>query len=110
MYVLPGIMDLYQNMFADDAKVIREVKNKVWVSLQQRGLDKQKFGYTWSMKFSLSRCKIMKMGCYERRPRYDYYLEGNKLQESVCETDLGINIVLNQFSTSGELLRRQSLS
>lgn len=42
----------------------------------------------------------MSMGENERRPQYDYYLAGYKLQDSVCWKDMGVNIVLNLLPES----------
>lgn len=39
------------------------------------------------MKFGLRKYKVMRLGQSERRPQFDYYVVGNKLQLSVCNKD-----------------------
>lgn len=48
----------------------------------------------WLMKLNAGKCKVMRMGQSKRWPQYDYYLQGNVLQDSVYK-DLGGDIVLN---------------
>lgn len=73
---LPELLNSYLKIFADDAKIVREVKNKDYINLQWN-LDKlESWSNTWLRKFNQSKCKVMRMAHSEGRPRYKYYLVG----------------------------------
>lgn len=44
--------------------------------------------------------KVIRMGHSKRKSSYDYHLAGNKPQDSVCEKNLGVNVILNQSPES----------
>ena len=89
----------YMNMFADDAKIQRTVKNKDCCLKLQEDLDKlHKWSEKWQMEFNTEKSHIMNFGRSDRRPIWEYKLGNKILKESMKERDLGV--VINKKLTS----------
>ena len=60
---MPIGINSYMNMFADDAKIMRKVKNLEDCNKLQEDLDKiYEWSVKWQMEFNISKCHVMKMG------------------------------------------------
>ena len=95
---MPVGIDSYMNMFADDTKIMRRVKNMEDCNKLQEDLDRiYEWSKEWQMEFNISKSHVMKMGRSRYRPNKDYKLGGEKLEETNEEKDLGV-IVQNTLS------------
>ena len=80
--------------FADDTKVGKVVKEDKDKQEMQEALDKlSEWARLWGMEFNISKCKVMHMG--HANPRHEYYMDGQKLEETTEERDIGLVISLN---------------
>ncbi len=60
---MPIGINSYMNMFADDAKIMRKVKNLEDCNKLQEDLYKiYEWSVKWQMEFNISKCHVMKMG------------------------------------------------
>ena len=88
----------YLNMFADDAKIQKTIKNEDSCRELQKDLRKlYDWSHKWQMEFNAEKCHVMKFGKSAKRPHWDYLLGSNTLQESNKEKDLGV-IINNKLS------------
>ena len=93
---LPDGVSSYMNMFADDAKIMRQVRNLEDCQELQKDLDKlNDWSAKWLMEFNAKKCHVMEMGRSIHRPHAGYSLGGTELQKSESEKDLGIKIKNN---------------
>lgn len=73
----PEGVSSYVSMFADDVKLIKNVKTKEDCRKLQNDLNKvHEWANKWLLKFNPSRCKIMKMGKGERRTKRHLHHKG----------------------------------
>ena len=85
-------VDSYINLFADDAKLMRKVENVNDCMMLQNDLNKiNSWNKSWQMEFNLSKCKVMEFGKSKKRVRYDYEMNGVRLEKSK-EVDLGVTV------------------
>ena len=95
----------YMNMFADDTKIMREIKNLEDCDKLQEDLDKiYKWSKEWQMEFNASKSHVMKMGRSKYRPQKDYKLGEEKIKEANEEKDLGV-IIQNTLSPEKHINR-----
>ena len=88
----------YLNMFADDAKIQRTIKNEDSCKELQKDLTKlYDWSHKWQMEFNAEKCHVMKFGKSAMRPDWDYQLGSNNLMESHKEKDLGV-VINNKLS------------
>ncbi len=86
-------IDSHINLFADDAKLMREVKSVHDCIKLQEDLDKiSEWSRTWKMEFNVNKCKVMEFGRSKRRVHCDYKMNNVSLKKSNEEVDLGITI------------------
>ena len=84
------------SLFADDAKVMRKVRNDEDCVELQNDLQKLgEWGRKWNMEFNAEKCKVMEFGKSRNRVHHDYVLTGALLNKSTEEKDLGITISNN---------------
>lgn len=62
---MPEGMNCYMSLLANNAKLIRKVKNEDCEELE-RDLDRS---YRWGMEFSAIKCHIMEIGASKIRPK-----------------------------------------
>lgn len=88
----PEGVELYLNMFENDARLTRDVRCIRDCDTLQGDLDRlQRCSDASLMKFNSNRCKVMKMeGGHKTSPGNAYHVTGNK-QEDSTSVDLGIN-------------------
>ena len=71
------------NMFADDAKLIRVVKNTDDCRELQGDIDKiDEWCKRWKLEFNTKKCHVMELGKSKRMPNWIYKME----QEVICKT------------------------
>ena len=94
------VNDLLENidskgkLFADDAKVYRQLRTEEDRKTFQQDLDKlHAWSMKWGMRFNESKCKAMHIG--RKNPRWSYTLGGAALQETEREKDLGVWVTSN---------------
>ena len=88
----------YMNMFADDAKIMRRVKNMEDCDKLQEDIDRIfEWSKDWQMEFNINKCHIMRMGKSKYRPCKEYKLGEDKIEEVSEERDLGV-IIQNNLS------------
>ena len=80
--------------FADDTKIVRAVENSEDCFRQQRNLDRLvSWGDKWKMNFNVGKCKVMHIG--NNNLKFGYLMNGEWLDETDCEKDLGVMIDSN---------------
>ena len=100
---LPDGVSSYMNMFADDAKIMRQVRNPEDCQKLQQDLDKlHEWSAKWLMEFNADKCHVLEMGKSIHRPHARYNLGGTELLKAESEKDLGI-IVRNNLSPEGHI-------
>ena len=78
-------------MFADDTKLFREIKNEDDNAYLQQDLDKlSDWSEIWKLKFHPGKCSVLHLGKTNRKT--PYALNGQVLQASSSEKDLGVQI------------------
>ena len=95
---MPEGVKSYMNMFADDAKIMKRIRNMDDCNALQRDLDKiNEWSRTWQMEFNTNKSCVMRMGRSKYRPHKNYQLGRSTLVEVGEEKDLGV-IVQNNLS------------
>jgi len=85
--------------FADDTKLYRKVDSSNDQALLQRDLDSLcRWAGDWQMSFNVSKCKVMHTG--KRNQSFDYVMEGQSLEKSSTEKDLGVYLSCDLKSAS----------
>ncbi|KAK8734487.1 hypothetical protein OTU49_005838 [Cherax quadricarinatus] len=86
-------IDSEVSLFADDVKLMRRIESDEDQAGLQRDLDRlQAWSSNWLLEFNPAKCKVMKIGEGQRRPQTQYSLDGQRLQTSLKEKDLGVSI------------------
>ena len=91
---LPDQVNSYCKLFADDAKLYKELQNLDDFETMQDDLNKLcQWTIKWLMLFNVDKCKVMHIG--KGNPRFEYEMSDNngniKVLKSVdCEKDLGV--------------------
>lgn len=82
----------YINLFADDAKLQKHIRNKEDCEILQEDLYKiWKWSMDWEMEFNVKKCHVMEMGKSETRPIWIYKMgNGETLKKVHEERDLGV--------------------
>ena len=81
-------------LFADDSKLFRRIHDEDdYVALQRDLLKLQEWSSTWLLKFNESKCKVMHIGTRGApNDHYNYNLNGNILEKTDLEKDLGVYV------------------
>ena len=83
----------YMNLFADDAKISREIENQNDCKKLQKDLDRiYEWSLKWKLEFNAKKCHVMEIGKSKRRPSGDYKLGEVIIKKSKEEKDLGVII------------------
>ena len=78
-------------LFADDAKIYRPIKNANDAQVLQNDLKNlENWSRKWLLKFNASKCKVLHFG--HNNLETEYTLNGNPLDKSEEERDLGIQV------------------
>ena len=83
------------NLYADDAKIFREIKNLEDCEILQSDLNAIiSFLSNWQLKFNVEKCVSVKLmrSRGRRNYAYDYKINGVILKASSCEKDLGVYV------------------
>ena len=84
-------MTSFVSKFADDTKVGHKVQSLLDRKEIQNDLNALvTWTKKWDMEFNRDKCKVMHVG--PNNPKFDYFLEGHKLEGTVLERDLGVMI------------------
>ena len=95
----------YMNMFADDAKVMRRIRNEEDCNRLQEDLNKiYDWSIKWQMEFNLNKSHVMRMGKSKYRPYKEYQLGRETISEVSEEKDLGV-IIQNNLSPEKHINR-----
>ena len=99
---MPEGVKSYMNLFADDAKMLRHVKDKGDCEILQEDLNKiWRWSKKWQMEFNVDKSQVMAMGSGGRRPVWTYTVEeGKELRKVQREKDLGVTVQSNIQSES----------
>ncbi len=77
--------------FADDTKLGKKVRTDRVRQELQEALDKLcHWADRWGMEFNVSKCKVMHMG--HSNQKHDYYMNGQQLEKSEEERDIGAKL------------------
>ena len=77
--------------FADDTKLGQKITSDNDRKLLQDCLNNLcNWADTWGMEFNVKKCKIMHVG--RTNPNFDYFMNGEKLTETLLERDIGVLI------------------
>ena len=99
---MPEGVKSYMNLFADDAKLLRHIKDEEDCKILQEDLNKiWRWSRKWQMEFNVEKSQVMEMGGGGRRPVWTYTVEeGMELRKVQREKDLGVIIQSNIQSDS----------
>ena len=85
--------------FADDTKMVRIVESRQHAEELQADIDKfSRWAKTWEMEFNVEKCKVMHVG--RKNLRFEYQINGVKLETVEVERDLGVMISSDMKPTS----------
>ena len=85
--------DSYINMFADDAKIQRRIRNENSCKQLQEDINKIKtWSEKWKMEFNVDKCHVVRFGISSKRPVWQYKLGDETIPSADKEKDLGIVI------------------
>jgi len=80
--------------FADDTKLGKRVRTEKERQELQEALDRLcEWASMWGMQFNVSKCKVMHMG--HANPKFSYSMNGQELEETEEERDIGVVISSN---------------
>ena len=83
----------YINLFADDAKLLRVIRNQNDCMELQRDIDKiYEWSKRWKLEFNAKKCHVMELGKSKRRPEWEYKMGEEVIMKSRKEKDLGVVI------------------
>ena len=86
-------MTSYMNMFADDAILMKVIKNTEDCSELQSDIDKMdEWSKTWKLDFNVKKCHVMVIGKSKRRPQWSYKIGQEEIPKTKEEKDLGVVI------------------
>ena len=92
--------------FADDTKIVREVKGNEDCFKQQKNLDKLvSWGDKWKMYFNVGKCKVMHIG--NNNLKFGYLMNGEWLDKCDYEKDLGV-IMDNNLKSGRQVLEARN--
>ena len=78
-------------LFADDAKIYKEIVSEESYQAMQRDLERlERWSSQWLLKFNPDKCTTMHLG--HRNPKYEYSIDNKNLKETNLEKDLGVHI------------------
>lgn len=78
-------------LFADDAKIFKEIRSQEDIEAMQRDLKRlETWSVKWLLNFNADKCVTMHIG--HRNPHVDYALNRTQLKESTTEKDLGVHV------------------
>ncbi len=90
---MTGGVESYKSLFADDAKILRRVKNEEDCSLLQKDLDMVwEWSEMWGMEFNIKKCSVIEFGKSRTRVKGDNKLGNDNLAKKTNEKDLGVII------------------
>ena len=88
---MPEKVHSYMSMFADDAKLMKRVRQKEDCEDLQRDLDRvYEWSQTWEMEFNAKKCHVMELGRSKNRPTKLYKMGNEILNVTKEEKDLGV--------------------
>ena len=83
----------YINMFADDAKIQRRIRNTSSCEDLQEDINKIKtWSEKWKMDFNVEKCHVVRFGASKKRPIWQYKLGDEVIPTADKEKDLGVTI------------------
>jgi len=86
---MPDVLDCLIKIFADDTKIYSTVNNVSDALALQSNVDKLlDWSQQWQLTFNSKKCKVLHAG--RKNCKHDYYMNGNKLEETTAEKDLGV--------------------
>ena len=86
----------YMNMFADDAKILRRVRNEEdCVALNQDLERVSEWSRKWEMAFNTKKCSVLEFGKSNRRVSGNYLLNNERIMKRTEEKDLGVTVADN---------------
>ena len=78
---MPDAITSLSTMFADDAKVFRQIENRADIATLQKDLDHlTDWSLKWQMNFNIKKCKRLHIG--QTNPHNSYTIAGIDLDES----------------------------
>ena len=88
---MPTVVDSFCQLFADDAKLFRNVnvrENENTSRLQVDVNNMSEWSIKWQLLFNTGKCKVLHIG--NNNPNYQYKMNGQKLKQIKEEKDLGV--------------------
>ena len=83
------VLDALIRIFADDTKVALKVEKEEDRKKMQMIIDNLvEWADKWAMQFNATKCKILHVG--RKNPKYEYFMNGEKIMEDDEEKDLGV--------------------
>ena len=86
-------LNSYINLFADDAKVMKIIKDENDCKELQTDIDKiHAWSQRWKLEFNAKKCHVLEIGKSKNRPSWNYKLGEETIRKSNEEKDLGVVI------------------
>ena len=83
----------YINLFADDAKLLRGIRNQADCIELQRDIDKiNEWSKKWKLDFNARKCHVMEIGRSKNRPTWEYKMGEEVIMKSKEERDSGVMV------------------
>ena len=88
---IPNEIKCNIQLFADDAKIFKTVKNEEDHQDFAKDLDNlENWARLWQMRFNVGKCKVLHLG--RKNPHYEYNMGDLTLERATEEKDLGVII------------------
>ena len=91
---LPDSIKSFPKLFANDLKMIAKASNKCQIDKDLKSL--KLWESNWLLEFNVNKCKVLHTS-FNKNPNNIYYLDGNVMETSDQEKDLGILTICNLF-------------
>ncbi len=83
--------------FADDTKIGQRIVTEQDKKDMQQALDNlSRWAEKWGMEFNVLKCKVMHLG--HNNPQHDYLMDGQSLEHTTEEKDIGVTVSNTQHS------------
>ena len=84
-------LECFTLLFADDAKIYREIKSEEDIKAMERDLIRlQEWSAKWLLTFNVDKCATLHIG--HRNPNVEYQMNGETIKSSDVEKDLGVYV------------------
>ena len=109
---MPEMVESATYLFADDAKIFREIREENDEKMLQADLDSlQSWSDTWLLKFHSNQCKVMSVAnkCVDKGTKH-YYLynnDGNRIELEQSDGEKDIRVLVDENLSFNKHIQNQ---